>query len=77
MPSPLVPLEALLELRRLLDSLHSLQTSDAKCQRTSQVLDTGQTEAPVALASGASAVDESREHENQPNSFHIFNNILR
>ena len=47
MPPPLIPLEALLELRRLLDSL---QPAEAKCERLPQVEEIGSTEATTPLA---------------------------
>ena len=69
MPSPLIPIEALLELRRLLDSL---QTADAKCQRTSQVQDTGQTEPPAAPASRASARRRIPQARKSTDEFQFF-----
>ena len=51
MPSPLIPIEAPLDLRRLLDSL---QTAEADCQRIGQTQETGSTETTAPVASKAS-----------------------
>jgi len=74
MLSPLIPLAALIELRKLLDSLH---TAHADGQRESQVQEPGSADPKARLAQELQPADESRKHENQPTSFSFFNNIPR
>ena len=75
MLSPLISLAALIELRKLLDSLH---TAHADGQRESQVQEPGSPDPRgPRLAQELQPADESRKHENQPTSFSFFNNIPR
>src|SRR6266849_1735253 len=52
MLSPLIPLAALIELRKFLDSLH---TAQADCQRKSQFQGAGSADTTAPLGSKASA----------------------
>ena len=74
MPSPLIPLEALLNLRRLLDSL---QTDAADSQQMSQVKEPSQVKRRSRLPRNHQRADESREQKNLATSFNSFNNIPR
>ena len=74
MLSPLIPVAALIELRKLLDSLH---TAHADCQLESQIQEPGSADTTARLAQELQPADESRKHENQPTSFTFFNNIPR
>jgi len=72
MLSPVIPLEALLELRRLLDSI---QAAETRCEPPPVVQ--GAAEATARSASRIEAADKSRKQKDRKTSFKFFNNIPR
>jgi hypothetical protein len=72
MLSPVIPLEALLELRRFLDSI---QAAETRCERPPVVQEAA--EATPRPASRIEAADNSRKQKNRKTSFKFFNNIPR
>ena len=71
MLSPVIPLEALLELRRFLDSI---QAAETRCERPPFQ---EAAEATARPASRIEAADNSRKQKNRKTSFKFFNNIPR
>jgi hypothetical protein len=69
MPSPPIPLEALLELRALLDSL---QSPEIECQRMSQVHDSASMESTAPLSSKVSARRRSPQTQKATDDFQFF-----
>ena len=74
MPSPLIPVEALLELRRLLDSM---QAAETKCERTPLVPATSVGQPEPRQCQQLEPADNPRKQKNRQTSFRSFNNILR
>jgi hypothetical protein len=72
MLSPVIPLEALLELRRFLDSI---QAAETRCERPPVVQRAAEATARTALR--IEAADTSRKQKNRKTSFKFFNNIPR
>lgn len=69
MLSPLIPLAALIELRKLLDSLH---TAHADCQRESQVQERGSAHTTAPLGSKASARRRIPQARKSTDEFQFF-----
>ena len=75
MLSPLIPLAALIDLRKLLDSLHARLKLTVNENPKFKSLDR-LTRQP-GLAQELQSADESRKHQNGPTSFNSFNKIPR
>jgi hypothetical protein len=69
MLSPLIPLEALLELRRLLDSI---QTAETRCERPLLVSEAAATEAAAPSVSAVRARRQSPQIEKATDELPFF-----
>jgi len=74
MPSPVIPLETLLELRRLLDSI---QAAENRCARLPVVQEAAPSEETAPSASLDRGRRQSRKQKNRNTSVNCFNNIPR
>ena len=72
MLSPVIPLEAFLELRRFLDSI---QAAETRYERPPVIQEAA--EATARPTSRMEAPDNSRKQKNRKTSFMFFNNIPR